>query len=564
MLALCALAFAPAAPADAAFPGANGKLAFNGLPYNNTDPYIDHDIFTVEPNGAGFADLTQTQGRASSNEYDPAWSSDGTRIAFTDQDERSEGIWVMNADGSGRYQVVPRWLECPPDAYLAYPDCTPTDPAWSPDGQRIVFDRSTGSPTCRQRSFCDRRLFIVNADGTGLTQLTTTTSPVDDFEPAWSPDGTEIAFQRYEDCTGSTCDWEIHAIRPDGTGERRITSNGVTDIMPNWSPDSTRIAFHSTLNACCIGEVYVLNRDASNLRRLTFTSSPWWAATEPAWSPDGTRIAYMSIGPGPSGADCDPTMEQCCPPGSPECPGDELFTIKPDGSGNQRVTTNDNLRETEPDWQPLVGYGRPQSATPTTVELVPAYKTCVDANGAHGSPLALSSCSAPEQVSAYATMGHGDGHPTAAKFAGGVTFKVVGERPINPSNGDQADIQLKTTLKDVRNASDYFTDYVGELRASVVLRVTDRLNGPSSDRPGTAVDTPFGFSFTCAPTADASVGSTCTVATSADAVTSGLVAEGKRAIWQLGQVEVYDGGLDLDADTAGDNTLFAVQGLFAP
>jgi hypothetical protein len=81
--------------------------------------------------------------------------------------------------------------------------------------------------------------------------------------------------------------------------------------------------------------------------------------------------------------------------------------------------------------------------------------------------------------------------------------------------------------------------------------------------PATAEDSPFAFNFTCSATTGAE-GGACNVATTADAVTSGIVIEGKRTIWGLGQLQVFDGGADGDADTTGDNTLFAVQGIFVP
>ena len=114
----------------------------------------------------------------------------------------------------------------------------------------------------------------------------------------------------------------------------------------------------------------------------------------------------------------------------------------------------------------------------------------------------------------------------------------------------------------MRNQSD-LSDYTGELRAVIGLRITDRYNGESFQIPATAEDTPFAFNLTCSATAG-SEGGACNVATSADAVTSDLVLEGKRTVWELGQLQVFDGGADGDADTTGDNTLFAVQGLFAP
>jgi hypothetical protein len=82
--------------------------------------------------------------------------------------------------------------------------------------------------------------------------------------------------------------------------------------------------------------------------------------------------------------------------------------------------------------------------------------------------------------------------------------------------------------------------------------------------PGTASDASFGFSFGCTQDPSPSVGSTCSIATSADAAVPGLTPEFKRTIWQLGQVQVYDGGADSDGDTTGDNTLFMRQGVFAP
>jgi hypothetical protein len=78
------------------------------------------------------------------------------------------------------------------------------------------------------------------------------------------------------------------------------------------------------------------------------------------------------------------------------------------------------------------------------------------------------------------------------------------------------------------------------------------------------VDLSFGFSFSCIPTAATDIGSTCSANTTADAVIPGVTPEFKRAIWQLGQVQIFDGGGDGDGDTTGDNTLFEVQGLYAP
>ena len=211
----------------------------------------------------------------------------------------------------------------------------------------------------------------------------------------------------------------------------------------------------------------------------------------------------------------------------------------------------------------LDGYARPKGATPTSVTLVPAYEDCDEpSDGTHGAPLAVPSCSPPVLSSDYLTVGTPDANGTPAA-AGGAQLKVVGESPINPDNGDQADVGVTASITDVRNQAG-LSDYTGELRA--VLGAPDHrpLQRRGARSPATATDTPFAFNMSCSATAGPE-GGACNAATTADAVTAAtLVREGKRAIWGLSQIQVFDGGADGDADTAGDNTLFAVQGLFAP
>jgi hypothetical protein len=208
------------------------------------------------------------------------------------------------------------------------------------------------------------------------------------------------------------------------------------------------------------------------------------------------------------------------------------------------------------------GYARPKAATPTTIRLVPAYEECAGGNGSHGAPLSAPSCIPPAQTSHHLTVGTPDSNGKVAVSTGQIQLKVVGESPINPGNGDQADVQITTSVTDVRNQSD-LSDYTGELRAVLGLRITDRYNTPFLDDPATVMDAPLSFAVPCSATTGPE-GGTCNLATTADAVMSDVAREGQRAIWELSQVKVYDGGSDGDADTTGDNTLFAVQGTFAP
>jgi hypothetical protein len=211
--------------------------------------------------------------------------------------------------------------------------------------------------------------------------------------------------------------------------------------------------------------------------------------------------------------------------------------------------------------EPLDGYARPKAATPTIIRLVPAFEECTASNASHGAPLAVPSCSPASAASDHLTVGTPELNGKSVRFTGEVQLKTVGESPIDLTNGDQADVQVRTTLTDVRNRGD-LSDYTGDLQALLTLRITDRYNGSDNDEPATVTDIPFSFAIPCSATAGQE-GATCSVTTSADGVTAGVAREGRRAIWKIDRVRVFDGGADGDADTP-DNTLFAVQGTFAP
>jgi hypothetical protein len=142
---------------------------------------------------------------------------------------------------------------------------------------------------------------------------------------------------------------------------------------------------------------------------------------------------------------------------------------------------------------------------------------------------------------------------------GSVQFTAV---PGNTgTSADEADVKVKLSTTDVRNKSD-LTDYAGQLKASVVLRMTDRDNGPSE--LATVQDTPLSYTVPCTTTPGSStVGSTCSLNTTADSVVPNTVKEGRRSIWQMDKVNVYDGGADGQAST-DPNTLFLTQGVFVP
>jgi hypothetical protein len=197
------------------------------------------------------------------------------------------------------------------------------------------------------------------------------------------------------------------------------------------------------------------------------------------------------------------------------------------------------------------GYVRPKGATPLVASLAIAYKSCTSPNRRHGSPLAFGSCNPPQQASDQLTVGTPDANGQSSNSVGSVRYKAL-----------TGDVQIAVSLTDVRKKSD-LSDYTGELQADQTLRITDTQNGPSQDEPGTVVDTEFPVTVPCAASASTTTGSTCAVTTTANTLVPGAVSAGKRAVWELGQVKVFDGGPDGLASTQ-PNTLFADQGVFVP
>jgi hypothetical protein len=194
------------------------------------------------------------------------------------------------------------------------------------------------------------------------------------------------------------------------------------------------------------------------------------------------------------------------------------------------------------------------------VPLVPAYQLCGAPNSSHGAPLAFSSCKPPAQASSFLTVGSPDANGKGASSSGFVQYIAVPGNSSTPA--DEADVKINLSLTDVRKKSD-LTDYTGQLQLLQTMRLTDRLNGSAPVDPATVTDFGFPTTVPCTATADLNVGSTCSVSTTADAVLPGTILEIKRTVIELAQVKVYDGGSDGLAGTAG-NTLFAVQGIFAP
>jgi hypothetical protein len=205
-------------------------------------------------------------------------------------------------------------------------------------------------------------------------------------------------------------------------------------------------------------------------------------------------------------------------------------------------------------------YPQPAEAPLVQVALVPAFRECLGPDTVHGPPLAFQACRGPAQASSHVTIGTVDANGKFSTSVGSAQLNTIRDDPSTPA--DESDVGISMSITDVRRRGD-LAAYAGELEGRVSLRVTDRANGAANDA-ATVSDTSLHAALPCGPTGDSTQGSGCAVVTSADALVPGTVQDGRRAVWELGAIEVYDGGADGLASTTGDDQPFMRQGLFVP
>lgn len=252
---------------------------------------------------------------------EPAWSPDGRYLAFVSdkmpraavfsvvypaQSEASSQLYIADADGSN-----PRLITQGPGLR--------SHPAWSPDGQKLVFVLGTPNQ--------GGDIYSVNIDGSNLVNLTNSDGVGDYAYPEWSPDGSRIAYQSIQNSN-----WEIFTMNPDGSDPIQLTRitgrEFVSSIQATWSPDSQRIVFASDRSGSW--DIYMMNRDGSGVNPLTqdkFTDSM------PDWSPDGRLLVFASDRTGRT----------------------QLYIMTADGVQVIQLTNIPNRGDmSEPDWRPPV------------------------------------------------------------------------------------------------------------------------------------------------------------------------------------------------------------------
>jgi RHS repeat-associated protein len=282
-------------------------------------------IYSMNTDGSGPSRLTND----AANDEAPNWSPNNSRIVFqSDRDNLFSGIadiYVMNWDGSGQTRLT----------------SDPADdsaPVWSPDGTKIAFQSA--------RNGVSYQVYVMNADGSG--QINISNSTANDTQPSWSPDGSKIAFASDRDQAGFS---SVYVMNANGTNQTRLTTSsvGVLDQQPAWSPDGMKLAFISTRDSTVVTwdewylgelvvktkllinkEVYVMNADGNAQVRLTNTQGN---DDSPVWSGDGTKIAFRS--------DRD---RNCCDPTQ------QVWVMNADGS-SQANLSNNGYGDHCPSWQ---------------------------------------------------------------------------------------------------------------------------------------------------------------------------------------------------------------------
>lgn len=295
----CALALATSAAAgtaalvlpeeaNAAYPGSNGRLAFC---FGSSGGSIG----SVSPGGFGSRQEVPNGG----GEYtcDPAYSPDGTKLAFTSDHDGFLGLYVKDL-GSGQVTQLTDDEEGLPERR----------PSWSPDGKKLVFDDQND-------------LWVMDAaDGSNRTHLTDTAA-VTEWQAAWSPKGTKIAFQSEDDI------WVMDA---NGSNRKNLTRTpDLEDSFASWSPSGRKIAWgrESIPNSSATKDVWKMNADGSSKKRLTYFAG---FEGDPAWSPNGKKIAFVRDAQGDT----------------------DIWKIDASDGSNKTPVTDNDFDESSLDWQP--------------------------------------------------------------------------------------------------------------------------------------------------------------------------------------------------------------------
>ena len=238
------------------------------------------EIYLMDADGGNQQNLTNDP----NSDLSPSWSPDGKRIAFVSYRDGkvhaihgwpTSEIYVMDADGGN-----PQNLTNNSDDDF--------HPAWSPDGKRIAFTSYKDGHFIGEFEITSE-IYLMDADGGNQQKLTENRK--NDFSPSWSPDGKRIVFE--SDRKGDFINFEIYVMDADGGNQQRFTENRVDDWSPSWSSDGKRIAFSSDGDNKQ-ADIYVMDADGGNQQKITNhprdDGSPAWFVPAFAVAPAGKKF----------------------------------------------------------------------------------------------------------------------------------------------------------------------------------------------------------------------------------------------------------------------------------
>jgi Tol biopolymer transport system component len=232
-------------------------------------------------------------------QWDPAVSPDGSTIAYRGFFGPEEGDYDLYVMNADGTGVT----------RLTH-DALTANPSWSPDGSEIAFGTS-GNGGIPGQSVGRAFIEIIKPDGSALQALTDPPQGAEDTSPTWSPDGSMLAFVRLTDQDG----FQIYTIHRDGTAATQVTSTPGFKSHPVWSPDGRTIAFQETLQGEP-SQIYSVAIDGGTATKLTDAAGN---STNPVWIDGGTRLAYEYQ----------------------EGSTNEIRTMDPDGSNVETVASSD-------------------------------------------------------------------------------------------------------------------------------------------------------------------------------------------------------------------------------